>query len=78
LPSLYGTYLCADFTTGRIFAVKREKGKVIQSGVLFTQPKGLIPLRNVSSFGEDANGELYILVFEGIVNGHIFELVEGS
>jgi glucose/arabinose dehydrogenase len=76
LPSLVGTYLCADFTTGRIFAVKRENGKVIQSGVLFSQPKGLIPLRNIASFGEDARGELYILVFEGAANGRIYELVQ--
>ncbi len=73
-PALRGLYLCADFTTGTIFAVKREGDKTVESGVLFTQPKGLIPLRNISSFGEDAKGELYVLVFEGIVNGRIYEL----
>jgi glucose/arabinose dehydrogenase len=76
LPSLTGLYLCADFTTGRIFAVDRKAGKVNKSGILFTQPRGLIPLRNVASFAEDAKGELFILVFEGAVKGRIYELEE--
>lgn len=75
-PGLRGLYLCADFTTGTIFALRYEAGKVTQGGVLFTQSKGLIPLRNISSFGEDAGGELYILTYEGIVNGRIYELEE--
>ncbi|HEY0455659.1 MAG TPA: PQQ-dependent sugar dehydrogenase, partial [Verrucomicrobiae bacterium] len=61
LPALRGLYLCADFTTGTIFAIRREQGKVVESGVLLKQPRGLLPLPNIASFGEDADGELYIL-----------------
>lgn len=76
LPLLRGVYIYADWTLGTIWGLRYEEGKVTNSGVLFRQPKGQLPLRNVASFGEDSQGELYVLVYEGIVNGRIYELEE--
>lgn len=55
LPSLWGNYLYSDFCTGTIWAsVEPAAGAWSSATVL---ESGL----NVSSFGEDANGELYVI-----------------
>lgn len=77
-PSLRGVYLYADWMMGTIWGLRRQEGKVTEHGVVFMQPKGLLPLRNVASFAEDSRGELYILVYEGTVNGRIYELLEAN
>ena len=74
LPTLEGAYVYADFSLGTIWALRREKGKVVESGALSSTPKGAV-VKNVASFGEDLAGELYVLVFEGTVKGRICELV---
>jgi glucose/arabinose dehydrogenase len=74
VPALRGMYLYADFALGTIWGLRYEHGKVTQRGVIWVHPKGQLPLRNVASFGEDSAGELYVLCFEGTVNGRIYEL----
>ncbi len=74
LPALRGAYIYADFSMGTIWALRRENGKVIESAALYSTPKGTVA-RNVASFSEDLAGELYVLVFEGTVNGRICELI---
>ena len=64
----------ADFAAGTIWALRRETGRN-ESTALYSTPKGTVA-KNVSSFGEDANGELYVLTFDGTVNGRIYELTE--
>jgi hypothetical protein len=59
---------------GTIWALRRENGNVVESTALYSTPKGVLA-RNVASFSEDLAGELYVLVFEGTVNGRICELV---
>jgi glucose/arabinose dehydrogenase len=76
VPSLRGVYLYGDFALGTIWGLRYEHGNVTQRGVLWLHPKGQVPLRNVASFGEDAAGELYVLCFEGTVNGRIYEFEE--
>jgi glucose/arabinose dehydrogenase len=55
IPDLRGAYLYGDNCNPRIHAVKVEGGRVVASRDLG------VTLRSVSSFGQDADGELYVL-----------------
>ena len=75
IPSLQGWYLCADYSTGRIYGVKYENGKVLAGGAL-VDPRD--PARGngqratqPSSFGEDADGELFLCD----ANGPVYRIV---
>jgi glucose/arabinose dehydrogenase len=64
-PTLYGNYFASDFCSGTIWRLFREVGgfwsvdRVLDSGL------------SISSFGEDVNGELYVLDYH---NGHVFQV----
>jgi len=59
IPGLAGCYICGDYTLGNIFGLKLKDNKVIGEKILLNQPK------NICSFGEDADGELYVMMFDG-------------
>ena len=61
VPSLAGWYVYGDFCSGRIWAVRAD-GQQGLEGVEIADP-GF----SVSSFGEDANGELYVIDYGGSV-----------
>lgn len=67
LSELKGHYIFADYVSGFIGAVSRDKPKKGIS-TLLTQPK------NIASLAEDKNGELYFLAF----NGRIYRLVKSE
>ncbi len=70
IPSLYGAYLFADYCTGKIWAMWAEgKDQPFQVEELFTS--GL----QISSFGEDSRGELYVTDIRG---GRVYRLVPGD
>ncbi|HEX2069528.1 MAG TPA: PQQ-dependent sugar dehydrogenase, partial [Actinomycetota bacterium] len=61
IPDLSGAYLFGDFCDGRLMALRQRGGKVRERG-------GLGPaVDQLSSFGQDGNGELYVLSLAGPV-----------
>ncbi|MEW6304540.1 MAG: PQQ-dependent sugar dehydrogenase [Verrucomicrobiota bacterium] len=68
LPALRGVYVYGDFNLGTIWGLRRENGKVTEHGTLIKQN----PVRQVASFAEDPDGEIYVLAFDG----KIYEFVE--
>jgi glucose/arabinose dehydrogenase len=64
IPALRGTYVFGDYVAGKIFSLKYNGTSISNfqdiTSQLFPTRKGGFNLRNPSSFGEDASGELYI------------------
>src|SRR5690606_8251397 len=65
-PRLEGVYIYADYALGTIFALRAKDGVATEECILLRQPK------NVASFAEAENGELYLLCFDD----GIYELSE--
>jgi glucose/arabinose dehydrogenase len=64
-PQLQGTYLFADFVTGRIWSMTRGSGS-------WNDPQEELDTNlSISSFGEDEEGELYVVDFGG---GNVYRL----
>jgi glucose/arabinose dehydrogenase len=61
IPALDGAYVFADYCTGVMTALVRRNGRIVGKKVLATN------LQSVASFGEDQNGELYVLLLSGTV-----------
>ena len=61
IPSLQGVYLYSDYCAHEIHAFRYSGGAATAE----TTYAALDPGGNVSSFGEDASGELYILTDAG-------------
>jgi len=61
-PQLQGVYLYSDFASGRIWALRYENDKVTWHGELPVTLRDRTGWNQFSpsSFGEDANGELYV------------------
>jgi glucose/arabinose dehydrogenase len=66
LPELVGVYVYGDFDSGRIWGLRYQDGKVAANGELVhVSPRTKL---SIASFGEDAQGELYILAFDGRIH----------
>lgn len=74
IPALRGWYVFADYSTGRVYGLKYEDGKVTSSGVLIepnpTGKPGERPTQ-ASDFGIDKDGELFLCD----VNGPVYRIV---
>jgi glucose/arabinose dehydrogenase len=68
IPDLYGAYVFADFCLGNLEALRLQDGRVVDHRVLGP----VVP--NLSSFGEDARGELYAMS----LGGALYRLAPGS
>jgi glucose/arabinose dehydrogenase len=67
LTGLVGRYVFGDFVSGRLWHIAAEAQPTLQIGTGFDT--GL----NISSFGEDAAGELYVVDY----NGGIYRIIGG-
>jgi glucose/arabinose dehydrogenase len=77
IPALQGTYVFGDHGVDKIFTFNYDGGALATNfqditGQLFPTSVGNFSLGAPGSFGEDANGELYIC---DINNGAIFKIV---
>ena len=70
IPALQGYYLYADFYTRRVWAARPDMTGTWQSEILIPQGNAL---SYISGFGEDEDGELYVIDFG---NGRIWALDE--
>lgn len=71
IPDLQGTYFFADFCSGDIWSMPAGGGTVT-SRTAELAPGGGLSIGSISSFGEDAGGELYICDLSG---GQVFKIV---
>jgi glucose/arabinose dehydrogenase len=60
-PALRGIYIYGDYALGTIWGFRYQDGKVTEHGTMLDQP------RNISSFAQDLDRELYMLAYEGQV-----------
>jgi uncharacterized protein (TIGR03437 family) len=72
-PAQQGTYLFGDFCTGRLWGI-RPNGTNPRWTVQGVQVTGM----NISSFGEDEAGEVYLMHHEGSPQGEVFLLTFGA
>lgn len=69
-PSLHGLYFFGDFCTGKVWSLDG------QAGGAWRMTEQLQQAIQISSFGEDEAGEVYITTFTGSDGGHqIFRIV---
>lgn len=69
-PNLYGTYLYGDYCTGTIWGATDDGGTWSSSPLLSS-------LLNISTFGEDEQGELYVA--DRVANvGGVYRIVDNS
>jgi glucose/arabinose dehydrogenase len=61
LPGLQGSYLFGDYCSGTIWTTRRDAVGSWQTTLLMNSG------RQISSFGEDQQGELYVVDYSGIV-----------
>ena len=66
LDRLYGIYIYADFMVGTIWGLRYEDEEVMDHKVIAQSPV------SISSFGEDEEGEVYVVDF----NGKIYRFIE--
>ncbi len=73
IPGLVGTYVFGDYCSGNIWSFRVKNGHVYEFQNRTTEINlgGGIHTSNISSFGQDASGELYIVDY----NGEIYKLV---
>ena len=60
-PGLRGVYIYGDYQMGTIWGLRYENNQLGEHGEI-SKPNGA---RNISSFAEDRDGELYVLAFDG-------------
>lgn len=70
-PALRGIYYFGDYGSGRIWGLRRSGG-VWQNQVI------LNAAINISTFGEDQNGEIFLARHSGGAGGEIYHLVDAT
>ena len=77
IPDLQGAYFFADYCSNQIWSLRYDANAVtdFRDRTCELQPPGELTLRNISSFGLDAAGELYICDLFG---GEVFKIVPAT
>lgn len=71
IPALQGAYLFADFTSGEVWSMRYDGTAISEFSLRRDlRPPGVLP--TISSFGEDADGELYLVDYG---SGTIYKIV---
>jgi len=65
IPGLAGTYLYGDYCSKRVYTLAWSKGSLIGKGELTTDLESANLPAGITSFGEDTEGELYIITDSG-------------
>ena len=65
MPEYFGDYIYGDFVTGRIWRIIDAENGGFQIEELSRSGS------NISAFGQDRNGEIYVVSYG---NGHIYRL----
>ena len=78
IPTLDGTYFFADYVSDRLwsFTYDGKNNPIVTSRIAELSPSSDgFPIDDISSFGEDARGEVYIVDQGGGFNGQVFKIV---
>lgn len=67
MPKLTGVYVYGDYETGRVWGLREKDGKATVTGELIDVKAA--PKINIAAFGEDRDGEIYMLGFDGKIHG---------
>jgi glucose/arabinose dehydrogenase len=75
IPSMQGHYFYADFCSDQIYTF-RYNGSVqdLQNRTTQLDPPGALSIANISAFGQDGLGELYIVELHAS-NGEVFKII---
>lgn len=73
-PSLQGAYIFGDFVTGRIFALRQQNGSVTSFDELTSALGTPFGAFQLTSFGEDGAGELYMMG----LNGNVYHIAAAA
>ncbi len=65
IPSLRGTYLYADFCTGKFWSFRWDGAAAQDAQDITSDINPNTAVKSISSFGQDGNGELYVTSFNG-------------
>ncbi len=71
IPDLRGTYFFADFCSDQIWSFRGVSVNDFQERTSALEPSGGLSINSISSFGEDAYGEMYICD----LGGEVFRVV---
>jgi len=74
IPDLQGTYFFADYCSNQIWSFRYDGNDTsdFQDRTVELDPPGGLAIASISSFGEDASGEMYICDHDG---GEVFKIV---
>lgn len=80
-PALAGTYFYADNSTNNIWSMRYVDGAVVDFTLRNTQMQTSVDgftCNQIAAFGEDANGEMYVVDHGSTTAGQIFKIIPAS
>jgi len=75
--TFYGVYICGDYTSHRLFGLKQQDRSLQVVRQIGVAPQG------IASFGQDEQGNLYVVGYEGMIytldfSGAVFEEAQAA